>query len=230
MTFEDLLSEDSAEEKEDASRFYGVVVGQVISLLDPLMLSRVQVKLPFIDSVDKSPWARVAVPMAGMLRGMYFIPAMDDEVLVAFEQGDVNVPYVIGCLWNAKAPPPVQSPVPTLWAIRTQLGNQVVLTDTPPAVTLQSSPTPPASLPTPGSPVGPYSTLTVKTGGIEMQSPQITLEAGISKVTMSPAGIELSCGPTSMKLTPAGAEISAPMVTIKGNAKVSVNGALVTIN
>jgi len=187
---------DRAESGEQGtSRFHGVAVGKVISVTDPLMLGRVQVQLPFIDSLDLSPWARVAVPMAGMLRGMYFIPGLNDEVLVAFEQGDINVPYIIGCLWNAMAPPPVQSPVPTLWAIRTQLGNQVVLTDTPPAITLQSSPTPPASLPTPASPVGPYSTLTVKTGAIELQSPQITLEAGISKISMSPAGIEMSCGP-----------------------------------
>ena len=33
-------------------------------------------------------------------RGTYFLPDVDDEVLVAFEQGDVRFPYVLGSLWR----------------------------------------------------------------------------------------------------------------------------------
>ena len=44
--------------------------------------------------------------MSGVLSGVSFLPQVGDEVLVAFEQGDVNVPYVIGSLWNGFAPPP----------------------------------------------------------------------------------------------------------------------------
>ena len=70
----------------------------MINLLDPLTLGRVQVQLPFIDALDLSPWARIAVPMAGLGHGHYFIPNLSDEVLVAFEHGDVNAPYIIGSL------------------------------------------------------------------------------------------------------------------------------------
>jgi uncharacterized protein involved in type VI secretion and phage assembly len=44
--------------------------------------------------------------MAGNGRGIYFVPEVDDEVLVAFEHGDVNRPYVLGSLWNGRDTPP----------------------------------------------------------------------------------------------------------------------------
>ena len=48
-------------------------------------------------------------------------------------------PYIIGALWNLKALPPVPSQMTTIKTIRTQAGNQIVLADTPPSVTIQSS-------------------------------------------------------------------------------------------
>jgi len=44
--------------------------------------------------------------MAGKDRGIFFLPEVDDEVLVAFENGDINQPYVIGSLWNGVDVPP----------------------------------------------------------------------------------------------------------------------------
>jgi uncharacterized protein involved in type VI secretion and phage assembly len=44
--------------------------------------------------------------MAGAERGGFFLPEVGDEVLVAFEHGDINYPYVIGALWNSEDPPP----------------------------------------------------------------------------------------------------------------------------
>ena len=45
-------------------------------------------------------WARIATLMAGNNRGTVFYPEKDDEVLVAFEHGDIDSPYIIGALWN----------------------------------------------------------------------------------------------------------------------------------
>ena len=53
----------------ESHKVHGVVVGTVIDVLDPLMLGRVQVQLPSLDSADLSPWARVATPMAGAALG-----------------------------------------------------------------------------------------------------------------------------------------------------------------
>ena len=62
-------------------KIYGVVTGTVINLFDPAALGRVQVQIDAIDSLDLSPWARIATPMTGVLSGTYFIPSVGDEVL-----------------------------------------------------------------------------------------------------------------------------------------------------
>ncbi|MGK7884131.1 MAG: phage baseplate assembly protein V [Crocosphaera sp.] len=89
-----------------ASRIYGVVIAIVTNNQDPEGLGRVKVTFPWLSDEDESDWARLAVPMAGSERGMYFLPEVEDEVLVAFEQGDVRFPYVVGGLWNGKDVPP----------------------------------------------------------------------------------------------------------------------------
>ena len=83
-------------------RFYGVVVGIVTNNKDPDNLHRVKVRFPWLSNEVESHWARVAAPMAGKNRGAYFLPEVDDEVLVAFEHGQVDHPYVVGSLWNGK--------------------------------------------------------------------------------------------------------------------------------
>ena len=97
---------DGQEDRAAASRIFGVVVGIVTNNQDPEGLGRVKVKIPCLSDVDESFWARVAAPMAGKRRGTYFLPEVDDEVLVAFEHGDVRFPYVLGALWNGKMPRP----------------------------------------------------------------------------------------------------------------------------
>jgi len=84
------------------SKIYGVVTGIVIDNKDPDALGRVKVKIPRLSGEDESNWARVLTFMAGNGIGAFFLPEVDDEVLVAFEYGDINIPYIIGSLWNGK--------------------------------------------------------------------------------------------------------------------------------
>lgn len=84
----------------------GVAVAIVCENKDDSGLGRVRVSYPWHTTPHQSYWARIAAPMAGKDRGIYFIPEIDDEVLVAFERGDVRFPYVIGCLWSGKDPAP----------------------------------------------------------------------------------------------------------------------------
>jgi uncharacterized protein involved in type VI secretion and phage assembly len=81
-------------------KYYGVVVGIVTNNRDPENMHRVKVRFPWLNRDDESNWARVANPMAGNGRGAYFLPEVNDEVLVAFEHGSVEHPYVIGSLWS----------------------------------------------------------------------------------------------------------------------------------
>lgn len=89
--------------------FYGVYSATVADIVDPDGQGRVRVKLPWSPDGDGSAyeaWARVATLMAGPNRGAWFIPDVDDEVLVAFKAGDPRHPYVIGMLWNGQDQPP----------------------------------------------------------------------------------------------------------------------------
>ena len=84
----------------------GVFVGVVTNNQDPEGLGRVKVAFPWLDDQAESHWARLVTPMAGAGRGLFFLPEVGDEVLVAFEHGDFNHPYVLGALWNGKDKPP----------------------------------------------------------------------------------------------------------------------------
>jgi uncharacterized protein involved in type VI secretion and phage assembly len=86
----------------------GVAVAVVVDNTDKSGLGRVRVRYPWQRESRETYWARVAVPMAGNHRGFYFVPEVDDEVLVAFERGDLRSPYVVGSLWNSAAKPPVE--------------------------------------------------------------------------------------------------------------------------
>jgi uncharacterized protein involved in type VI secretion and phage assembly len=55
-------------------------------------------------------WAPVATMMGGNSRGSWFMPEKDDDVLVAFDHGDFDHPYVVGFLWNGKSKPPSLDP------------------------------------------------------------------------------------------------------------------------
>ena len=92
--------------RRSSSKIYGVITGIVTNNQDPDELGRVKIKIPRISGEDESNWARVISFMAGKDRGAFFLPEVDDEVLVAFECGNINMPYVIGSLWNGEDVPP----------------------------------------------------------------------------------------------------------------------------
>lgn len=83
-----------------ADRVYGVVVAVVTAIDDPDGLGRVKVTYPWLQKDSESPWVRVASFMGGNDRGAVFRPEIEDEVLVAFELGDMRRPFIIGALHN----------------------------------------------------------------------------------------------------------------------------------
>ncbi len=101
----DILSQGRDREAQ-ASKIYGLVIGLVTNNKDPDKLGRVKVKFPWLDEDVESWWARIAYPMGGAQRGFWWIPEINDEVLVGFEHGDVRHPYIVGTLYNGQDTPP----------------------------------------------------------------------------------------------------------------------------
>ncbi len=90
-------------------RWYGVFPALVADIKDPDGQGRVLVTLPWSPDTGGGryeAWARLATLMGGNNRGSWFVPDVNDEVLVVFEAGDPRRPYVIGGLWNGSDQPP----------------------------------------------------------------------------------------------------------------------------
>ena len=211
------------EPDEEDRRFYGIVLGQVINLLDPMTLGRVQVRISSIDGLDLQAWARVASPMAGVLHGTYFVPSVSDQVLVAFENGNLKSPYIIGSVHDAAHPPPVPTPLAQIRAIRTLTGNQLVFNDLAGIAALQSSPTAPEVLPTPPSPAGPHQSVFLSPAGIQITSPtSITLSVQGTTISITPAGVVITA--------PAVSVIAAGDASIESLGNLALLGSLIRIN
>lgn len=131
-----LIRHTAALEQKEPTRIEGVTLAQVIDNVDATGMARVQVKLPWLPGIE--PWARVAVPSAGAQRGTFIIPQVGDEVLVAFNHGDVRDAYVIGCLWNGQDRPPASAPsdAKDKQIIKTPKGHAITLDDMTQTITI----------------------------------------------------------------------------------------------
>lgn len=85
---------------------YGLRVGKVKKTVDDQGLGRVKVSFPAESDKGESAWARVAAPMAGSERGVFFPPIEGDEVIVGFEEASHTLPIVLGGIWHGRARPP----------------------------------------------------------------------------------------------------------------------------
>jgi uncharacterized protein involved in type VI secretion and phage assembly len=121
--------------QQQSGTLNGLVIGIVTDNKDPKHQGRVRVMFPWLAPDQTSDWARIVMPGAGDERGMCYLPEIDDEVLVGFEMGDIQQPYILGGLWNGKEKPPMNDEL--LGAdgkvqkriIRSRLGHEIILDD-----------------------------------------------------------------------------------------------------
>lgn len=176
-------------------------LAQVVSLDDPEGRNRVQVRLLAHDGVgdqDAPLWARVVAPFAGNDRGFFFLPDVDDEVLVIFMNGDARHPLIIGGLWNGNSPAPADLANGQHRTKRLKSKNGVAIT------ILDEDGQETLTLETPGG-----QTVTLQDG-----PGTITLEdANGNQVVMEAAGITVQAA-AKVKVTAAQVEVSAGMVKV----------------
>lgn len=165
----------------------GVAIGIVTNIEDPEDLGRVKVKFPLRNwsgnTEYESFWAPIASWLAGSTRGAFFLPNVNDEVLVAFNDGNVDEPFVIGMLWNGKDKPPVTgadriaSGKPKISKLKSHGGHELVFNDEQGKETLEIH-----------TPKGQKILLDDQNKKIEISDSQ-----GKNKVTINGQSNEISC-------------------------------------
>src|SRR5579875_2570761 len=228
-----------------------VVIGIVTDNNDPAGQGRVLVKFPWLSADDNSAWARVASPMAGNGRGIYFLPEINDEVLVAFEHGDMARPFVIGALWNGKdAPPQPNSKVVSKdkvnqRIIKTRAGHVITLDDTEGAETISIVDKTGNNLIKIES---ASNKITIKANGdiaIESQGTtsvtaqqNVTVEAQMSATVKAKKDVNVQATGNASVQTDGTLDLKAKVVnveaqgtmTLKANGSLTIQGAQVNIN
>jgi phage protein D/phage baseplate assembly protein gpV len=115
----------------------GITVGLVTDNNDPENRGRVKVKLTSLGENIESFWCPLVSTNAGNKRGIAFLPEVNDEVVVAFQNGDPNHGYVLGAVWNGSDALP--KPTGQLLSgnqvvrrvIRSRVGHEIVIVDNP---------------------------------------------------------------------------------------------------
>jgi len=98
---------------------------------DPDNLGRVKIQYPWSKESEESDWVRISTLMAGSEQGFFFIPEVEQEVLVAFVNANLNTPIIIGALWNAHSLPPENNKdgKNNIRKIRSRSGHEIVFDD-----------------------------------------------------------------------------------------------------
>ncbi len=215
MSLEDLISKQG-----DDRHIYGVVIGIVTSNKDTEGLGRIKVNFPWRGEKDESFWARIASPMAGNDRGIVFYPEVDDEVLVAFEHGDVNQPYVIGALWNGKDKPPETNAdgKNNIRKIKSRSGHEIIFSDEQAKEKVEIHTN------------GKHKIILDDTAGSEKI--EIIDKTGSNKITFDSMQNLISIeSAMQLKIKSQTVEIEAgSMLTIKAGAVLTIQGSMVKIN
>lgn len=142
QTIADLISQGQSEERTK-QLWGGIVIGIVTNNKDPDNMARVKVKFPWLDDLLESNWARVSMPGAGASRGIMWMPEVNDEVLVAFEHGDFDYPYVVGAVWNGRDAMPdstanvIKNGKVEVRIMKSRLGHIIKMTDSDSAKTIE---------------------------------------------------------------------------------------------
>ncbi|MEW2387114.1 VgrG-related protein [Streptomyces venezuelae] len=82
----------------------GVAMALVSNAKDPLRLNRVKLRFPWLSDTYESDWCRIA-QLGGVRGGGLMMPEVGDEVLVAFDRGSLEHPYVLAGLYNGRDKP-----------------------------------------------------------------------------------------------------------------------------
>jgi phage protein D/phage baseplate assembly protein gpV len=209
----------------------GVAIAQVSDARDPQHQGRVKLTFPWLSDDYVSDWARTVHAGAGKDRGFFVLPEVGDEVLVAFEQGDVRRPYVVGGLFNGvdtPKPGPIDDVDGGSGAINrrslvSRRGHRIDLLDQD----------------------GRKEGIALATGDakhtftLDATGSSVTLHSDGSVTIEAKNGVTVDAGSSSLKLTGGDVSITAttgltldggPSVKVNASGQVAVSGSMIRLN
>ncbi|MFG5719401.1 VgrG-related protein [Streptomyces murinus] len=218
-------------------RIPGLAIGVVTDVREPggAQNGAVRLKFPWLDDTYVSDWVRT-VQWGGKGGGGVVSPEVNDEVLVGFEQGLLDSPYVIGGLYNG-VDTPSKHDVPLIdgtsgkvnrRSIVSRSGHRVELLDPrsgPSGVRLRTGD---ERMEVMLDDRNDRITLTVYAAGgrraltsVRLDEHGITLDAGTGKVSVKGASVDID-GTNSVKM-------SGRSATVSGQTDLTLDGGLLGV-
>ena len=114
-------------------RLFGMYPALVLDIVDPQGIGRVQLSFPWLGEVgaDVTAWARLVSLYADDDQGWMILPEVGTEVVVAFEAGALERPYIVGAVWNGReAPPQAAESANNKRVLKTRSGSLLEFDDT----------------------------------------------------------------------------------------------------
>ena len=222
--------------------------GLITDIKDPQGWGRVKVKLPTFGSDVQTGWARTLLPAAGPGRGFVVPHRVDDEVVVGFEEGDLQRPIVLGAVHNGQDAPPTGSAGrdrDLAAGLTTADGHQILLTDasssgssglslkhaqghqiliTGDQVLLQAQPGTPLKLQ-----AGQASIVLDASGSVQIKGIDVTI-TGQSMAALKAPQIAVTAETTLALQGTAGTTVKGATIEISADAMATIKGATVAIN
>ena len=97
--FQEIAANEVTKTTTGDSRISGIMIGTVAKNYDADMPGRICVTMPTRDQdANELKWMRMIMPSSGQKWGHYFMPEVGDQVAVLFEGGNIEKPYVMGCI------------------------------------------------------------------------------------------------------------------------------------
>ncbi|MBB5019140.1 uncharacterized protein involved in type VI secretion and phage assembly [Chitinivorax tropicus] len=116
-----------------SKRLFGLYPAIVKDIVDPDSLGRIQVSFPWLgdEGASVTAWARLVTLYADDDQGWEILPAVDTEVIVAFEAGALERPYIVGAVWNGRESLPEPPAAPNnKRLLKTRAGSLLEFDDT----------------------------------------------------------------------------------------------------
>ncbi|SFN83688.1 hypothetical protein SAMN05216351_101323 [Pseudobutyrivibrio sp. JW11] len=96
---DDIANKQILKTETGDNRIFGVVIGLVVSNYDKDHPGKICVSIPMRDKdANELKWAKMVQMSSGKNWGTYFLPEVGDQVMLVFDHGIIDKPYVIGCV------------------------------------------------------------------------------------------------------------------------------------